>query len=148
MDFLWLIGVSFVGAIFWILNVETAAIYYGGELAWHPLAVGLTAAVGQNLNYIFLYKGGDVLIHRWGWLGKKVEATKKRFRKKLETRYLWLTAVAALIGIPPLVAMVALASGFNKSLRAILLVTFPIRTLRFTILAIFGESIFAWWNAI
>ena len=148
MDFLSLIGLSFVGAIFWVLNVETAAVYYGGELGWHPLAVGLTAAFGQNLNYIFLYKGGDALIHRWTWLGIKVEATKQRFSKQLDTSYLWLTAVAALFGIPPLVAMVALASGFNKSLRAILLVTFPIRTLRFTILAIFGESIFAWWNAI
>jgi hypothetical protein len=146
MDFLSLLGISFVGAIFWLLNVEAAAIYYGGELAWHPLAVGLTAALGQNLNYIFLYKGGDALIHRWKWLGRKVENTRERFSKQMNSGYLWLTAVAALFGIPPVVAMVALASGFNKSLKSILLITYPVRVIRFTILAHFGESLFAWWN--
>jgi hypothetical protein len=146
MAFLSLIGIAFIGSVFWVLNVEAAAIYYGGELAWNPVAVGLTAALGQNLMYIILYKGGDELIHRWQWLGARVEKTRQRFSGHLTSRYLWITAVAALLGIPPVVAMVALASGFNLSMKAILAITYPIRTLRFTILAIFGETLFAWWN--
>lgn len=143
MDFLSLIGISFVSSIVWVVNVEAATVYYGSELGWHPLTVGLTAALGQNLSYILFYRGGAGLAQRWNWLGKKVDQTRRRFQKKLDSSYLWLTAAAALTGIPPAIAMVTLASGFNIPLRSVLLITYPIRAVRFTLFALLGGQIFA-----
>ncbi len=142
MEFLLLIPAGFVGAVFWFVSTEGLSIYYG--TMYHPLAVGITAAVGQNLMYVVLYFGGEQLVNRWAWLGKQVEQLRTRWQRRLETSYLATTALASLTGVPPNAGMVALAAGFRIKFRWLITVTLIFRSIRFTVLAAAGEMIFRW----
>jgi membrane protein YqaA with SNARE-associated domain len=143
-----LLGVAFVGTVFWVVSPEAAAIYYGAELGWNPLLVGATIAVGQIGMYAILYHGGEVMVQRWRWLHGKVMATRTRFLHHMERNYLILAGVGSTTGIPPIVALMALASGFGIPARAMLPVTIVGRTIRFTTLAAAGELLLAWWRAL
>ena len=148
MEALLLIGYSVIGAIFWVINVESLAILYGATRGWNPLLVGVLLATGQNITYVALYFGGDQLIHRWDWLGTRVKKVFDRFGDNLRQRFLGVTALAGLTGLPPAVAMPALAPGAGVKLISVISVTFTTRVIRFTILAWFGEAIYSWWNAL
>lgn len=145
MALLALLGISFVGSVIWVVNTEASAIYYGGELGYSPWLVGAVCAVGQCTAYVFFYYGGEKLIGRWRWLAGKVAKVRARFDPaRVGKGYLITTFVAAIVGLPPAVGMVALASGFGVQLRALLPIAFVGRYIRFTVLAFAGEGIKAW----
>ena len=146
LSVLTLFALSFVGSVVWINPTEGWAMYYGGTLGWNPIAVGLTCTLGQNTMYVLLYFGGERLILRWHWLGRKVERVYRRWSHFFGRGYLPLTAVGGVLGIPPVVAMVALASGFGFRLWSVLSVTLAARFTRFWILAQFGDALFKWWT--
>ena len=124
------------------------AIYYGGTLGWNPLLVGASLALGQNLTYILVYLGGDALVNRWQWLKTKVVKARAKIKGNMERGFLATAAIAGIIGIPPALAMPALAPSFKVSCAKVIAVTFTTRFIRFTLLAIFGESLFAWWSTL
>lgn len=147
MEILTILGLSFVGAVFWVLSTEGLAMYYGA-LGWHPALVGLLCSIGQNANYVVLYFGGKTLIERWTWLREKVGIVEDRYHSWLRQGYLITTFIASLVGLPPVVAMVALAPGFHIRLPVLLTVTLVGRFIRFTVLALSGEALLAWWAAL
>lgn len=146
LQVLTLLGVGFVGSVFWVLSPEAAAIYYGSELGWHPLAVGGVVAFAQAFMYVLLYHFGGVVLKRWGWLSRQVDRTRGRYQSHLERNYLILTLTGSMTGIPPIVALASLASGFDIPLRHFLPTTVLGRVIRFSILAAVGEALVAWWR--
>lgn len=139
---LWLklIVVGCVGSVVWVVNTETMAIYAGSE-GMHPLLVGAYCSLGQNVSYLFLYRGGDWLIRRWGWLQRKIRGISAKLTDASSRRFCAFTVVAALFGVPPIVGMVTLAPAFHVSLGRILTITIPCRAIRFSVLAAFGTAI-------
>lgn len=144
MAILSLLAFSFAGGIVWVFNVESAAVVYGNQGGWHPLVVGLTCAAGQTLAYTFLFHCGDWLYARWRWAGRQVEKTRKKYGDRLSKSFLTFTAPAALIGLPPMTAMAALAGGFQVRLLPLIAIAFSLRLVRFTILAALGDKVSAW----
>lgn len=132
---------SVVGAVFWVISTEGLAITYGTQ-GWNPLLVALLCAGGQNSCYVLVYFGGRELIDSWQRLADAVEKVHDKYGAKLDTGFAWLTAAGSMFGIPPAVGMVALAPGFGLRLPQLLAITFPLRFIRFTILAWAGDSIF------
>lgn len=137
MEIAALVGISFVGTVFWIVNAEASAIYYGSALGFAPLLVGLACASGQTAMYVVLYAGGERLT-RWHWYGSRIERVRERWRPQLERWFLPCAGLAAVLGFPPALAMPALAPGFAVSLVRVLPVLFAGRLLRFTGLAAAG----------
>lgn len=135
LEVLALLGIAFVGSVFWIISPEASAMYYGGKLGWHPLAVGGVVALGQSPMYVLLYFGGERWAMRWNWLARVVRRTRQRFETRMERRYTLLTGLGALFGVPPVIAMCALASAFGvPAIRVIPLVVLC-RVIRFSVLA-------------
>jgi membrane protein YqaA with SNARE-associated domain len=143
-----LAGVAFVGSVFWVVSTEAAAIYYGGPRGWSAPAVGAVCAAAQTAMYLLLYFFGDWALARWAWLQRRVERTRERHASRLETSYLAVTAVAALTGAPPVLAMVSLASSFGVTWRHVLPTACLGRFVRFTTLAWAGDSLLAWWSTL
>jgi len=139
-----LLAFSFAGGIVWLFNVESAAVVYGNQSGWHPLTVGLTCAAGQTLAYTFLFYCGDWLYSRWRWAGKQVAKTRAKYGDRLGRSFLTLTAPAALIGLPPMTAMAALAGGFQVRLLPLVAIAFSLRFVRFTLLAAMGDRLTGW----
>ena len=139
---LWLqlILVGIVGSVFWVVNTETMAMYAGTQ-GMHPLWVGGLCSFGQNIVYIALYVGGDWLIKRWSWLRVKVEFLSEKLSASSSKTFLAVTAMAAVLGVPPIVGMVALAPAFRIPLLHVLAITLPCRAIRFSILAALGPVI-------
>ena len=136
-----MLGIGFVGSIFWFVSPDATAVYYGTVANWHPLLVGVLIATGLCLAYVPVYYGGEQLVRRWSWLERQVTRTRTRYERWMHKGYLVATAAAALIGIPPLLGMVALASGFGIGARPVIIIAFTGRATRFTIMAFLGHSI-------
>ena len=56
--------------------------------------------------------------------------------------------MGALTGVPPVVILSVLAAGFGIPARHYLVLLFPLRFVRFTILAALGPQIGAWFRSI
>lgn len=138
--------VGFVGSLFWVLSPEAAAMYYGSELGWNPLLVGLVITVAQAVMYGLLHGSGGLVLRRWSWLARQVDRTRGRYQAHMDRNYLILTFFGAMTGIPPIVALAILATGFDVSLRRFLPVASLGRFTRFTVLAVAGEAIITWWR--
>jgi membrane protein YqaA with SNARE-associated domain len=138
---------SIIGAVFWVVSTEGLATTFGA-VGWHPLTVGLVCSLGQNVTYVMIYLGGERLIERWEWLQTRIDRVRKRLGERLERSYLALTVIGGLTGLPPIVAMVALAPSMQVRLRTVLTITLPARFLRFTTLAYAGEKILAMWTSL
>ncbi len=143
-----LAGMCFLGGAVWIFNAEATVIVYGAEFGFNPFLVGLVAATAQCAMYVVLYFTGAWIIRHWRWLGKKIEKARDKFASHLEKRYLVATAPAALIGIPPMTAMAALATGFQIRLLPMLTVAFIFRVARFTFLAALGFQLRSFWQSL
>ena len=144
LEVLTLMGIGFVGTIIWPISPEASAVFYGSQLGWSALAVGLTVAVAQLPAYALLYFGGERLVGRWKWLARKVSRTKERLDGQVSGSYLVLTGVGAIFGIPPVIAMCALGSGFEVSARTLMPVVFLGRIVRFSTLAGGGVALSFW----
>jgi len=143
-----LIGIGFVGTILWFINTEATSVVYRVQFGWHPVWIGVVLSLSQNVMYLFLYFGGDRIVRCWTWLGRKVEHVRTRYGQLLDRAYLPTTFVAAIFGIPPVLALVTLASSMGIRLRQLLPITLYGRFVRFFTLAIIGETIFAWWASL
>jgi membrane protein YqaA with SNARE-associated domain len=130
-----LLGIAFVGSVFWLVSPEASSVYYGAKLGWHPLAVGALVAAGQAPMYVMLYYGGERWAMRWKWLARVVARTRRRYQARMERSYMVLTAVGAVTGLPPVIAMCALASAFDIRFARLFPVVVLCRVLRFTVLA-------------
>lgn len=146
LEVLSLAVVGFIGSVFWVLSPEAAAIYYGSELGWSPLMVGGVIACAQLPMYGLLYSFGGLVLRRWRWLARQVDRTRGRYQSHLERNYLLLTLAGATTGIPPIIALAVLASGFDVPLRRLLPVAAVGRVIRFSVLALAGEAILTWWR--
>ncbi|MFT7624465.1 MAG: hypothetical protein ACI9WU_003653, partial [Myxococcota bacterium] len=84
------------------------------------------------------YFGGRQLMVRWAVLQRAVAKIHKRWGSRLDDTFSGLLALGSLIGLPPAVGMVLLAPGFGLPLRTVLMITIPLRFIRFTIVAYAG----------
>ena len=141
LEALALLGIAFVGSVFWVISPEASSVYYGAKLGWHPLAVGGLVALGQGPMYVLLYYGGERWAMRWKWLARVVARTRRRFQSRMERNYMVLTAAGAVTGVPPVIAMCALASAFDVRFARILPLVIVCRVIRFTVLASGGWAI-------
>jgi hypothetical protein len=141
VELLGLAAIAAVGQIAWFVSAEAASILYVRQLGWHPVAVGAVCAGSQVAVHALLYAGGTGLVSRWGRLHRAVERTRERFRSHLEERYLAFSFLAAVVGIPPVMAMAALAGGFGVPARRLLPVTGAGRMVRFTAIAFAGVGL-------
>lgn len=141
-----LVVVGLVGTVIWVLNPEAAAILYGSELGWSPLLVGLVLGGCQALMYALIYGFGELLMRRWAWLARKVEATRTRYRSHLNRNYLLLSFSGAITGVPPIIALSVLAGGFKVPRRTFIPIALVGRVIRFTVLAAVGGALLAWWR--
>ena len=148
MEFLGVLAYSFCGGIVWIFNVEAMAIAMGTRAGWHPLTVGLACAGGQSLAYIFLYYCSHWLLRRWRWFSRGVDRMLDRWGDRFKRSFLLLTAPAALIGLPPMTGMAAVARSFKVRLLPLIAIAFFLRLLRFTLLASTGDAIPRWWSSL
>ncbi len=144
MEILTLYFIALIGTVLWFINAETASVYYGSQLGWNPAFVGLVCALGQCTTFALLYLGGARLLGRWKKLGGKVERLRERYGEHLENRFLLLTAISGVVGLPPLVALSSIAAGFRVPPSHLLVVAALFRWIRFTTLASVGPQIFAW----
>lgn len=145
MAILSLLLLSIAGGVVWVFNVEAAAVLYGSK-GFHPALVGVTCAVGQSIAYTLLYFGGDWLLRRWGWWRRSLERMRARWGERLRKGFLGATATAALIGIPPMTGMAAIAGGFDVRYPPMIAIALGLRTVRFIVLAAAGSRIAAWWH--
>jgi membrane protein YqaA with SNARE-associated domain len=141
LELLTLMGVAWVGSVFWIVSPELLSAVYGSQQGWHPLAVGLACATSQCSVYFLLYRGGDVLAQRWRFLARQIEGVRTRFGERLETSCVGMLLIGGITGLPPVIALVALSPGFGVSVRTMLATTFIARTARFATLAALGEAV-------
>ncbi len=141
METLALLGISFVGSVFWVVSPELSSVYYGAELGWHPLAVGALVSLGQGPMWALLYFGGERWALRWKRLERAVQRTRERFQDRMERNYIGMVALGAVFGLPPLIALSALAAAFDVRLIRLLPVALLGRMVRFSILASGGLAI-------
>ncbi len=141
LETLSLLGIAFVGSVVWLISPEASAVYYGAKLGWHPLAVGVVVAAGQAPMYVMLYFGGERWAMGWRWLARVVARTRRRYQSRMERNYVGLTVLGAIFGIPPVIAMCALASAFDIRPRRILPVVIACRVVRFSVLAGTGWAV-------
>ncbi|NUN15425.1 MAG: hypothetical protein HUU55_17515 [Myxococcales bacterium] len=144
MEILTLIGIGYIGAIFWIISTEVAAVYYCVELGWNPVLVAITCAIGQCGMYATLFSSGGLLLRKWTRFQVLVEKTARRFGTHHRIRYLSIAGFGSVTGIPPMPALAVLAPGFHVPLVGILAVAFVFRSVRFFVLAQFGNVLIPW----
>jgi len=140
LEALSLVGVSFLGTVVWVLSPEATAMLYGSQDRMPAVVVGGLCALGQGSMLALLYYMGGELTERWAWMRKKVERTRNRFEKQLNRSFLWMSVSAGIVGIPPAIAISALAKGFGMRLFPFLFCIVAGRFARFTFLAASGEK--------
>lgn len=145
IDLLAMYGIGLVGSVFWVLNPEVSAVFYG-DRGWHPLWVGLLIGAGQCTTYTGLYFGGEVLARRWQWLRNNIERTRTRYEKHLERGYLTAMLVSAIIGVPPPLIVAGLAGGFGIRWHHVMPVALLGRVIRLGVLAAVGERLLDWFR--
>ena len=139
-----LFGLALVAAMAGILPVWATCIYYTAQLGWSPVLVGVVAATGQCVGYVVLYTAGTGLMAVWPRLARKVEAAREQTLHRLRAGFLPTTACAAVFGVPPMVAVAAIAPAFEIGLLPLVGVAFPGRFIRFAVAAGAGGTLATW----
>jgi membrane protein YqaA with SNARE-associated domain len=134
---------ALVGSVLWFLSPEVLVASYGAA-GHHPLLLAALATAGQNTTYVVIFLSGARLSRRWRWLGERARALENRWGARLARSYKTLMCTAAVVGVPPLLFMVLLAPSFRVSLKTTLLITLSLRMLRFTLLALLGDTVVRW----
>lgn len=142
-----LMGIALVGTVFWVVSPEVSAAYYGSELGWSPLLVGVTVAAAQAPVYTLVYFGGERLAGRWRWLGRQIERARRRLSGRGVRGFLAVSAVAAVTGLPPVIAMCAMGAAWGVPARMLLPVVVAGRVVRFTALAGAAGALLGPWLA-
>ena len=139
-----LFGLAFVAAIAGILPLWATCIYYTARLGWSPALVGTVAATGQCAGYVVLYTAGTSLMRVWPRLARKVEAARETTLARMNSGFLPTTLCAAVLGVPPMLAIAAIAPAFEVGLIPLVGVAFPGRFIRFAVAAGAGGTLTAW----
>lgn len=146
MEVLGLFGICLVGTLVPLVSPEASAVLYGKELGWPPLAVGVVSAAGQSVVYLVMYVAGERVLAKWKKLAAVVDRTRLRYHTHMRRRFGLVSFLAATVGLPPAIAMAALAPGFGISLHLVLSILFVGRVLRFGLLAAGGGWLNQWWG--
>jgi membrane protein YqaA with SNARE-associated domain len=135
VELLALLPVTFAGSVVWFLNPEAASMLYVAAGGFHPLAVGLVAAVGQAAALLVLWSGGRRLRAIWPWLDRQCRRVQVRWGRSLQRSTIPAAAVSGLLGVPPASATAVLAPGLGLPAAVVLPLLIAGRLLRFTALA-------------
>ena len=142
MELIELYLIACVGTVVWVINAEVATMAYAGmEDPYSPLVLGLVATLGQCTSYLIFLYGGKT-IGKLKSIQKLVRRTEERFAEKMKAGFLSLTVTAAILGVPPVIALVLLAKPFGMSAWPVIGIAFAGRIIRFTACAVFGEALF------
>ena len=138
LDFCSLVASGFGGPIlFWIpASTELLAAAVGRQGSLPCSMIGIACALGQCTIMSILYFFGERISRSIACLRKGVAAMPRRH---LEKGKLAMTFGASLAGVPPTVPLFTLASSMCLRLRTMLMIFFPIRTVRFTACGIIGS---------
>lgn len=139
-----LFGLAFVAAIAGILPLWATCIYYTAQLGWSPAWVGMVAATGQCAGYVVLYTAGTGMMRAWPRLARRVDAARETTLHRLSAGFLPTTLSAAILGVPPMLAIAAIAPAFEVGLLPLVGVAFPGRFIRFAVAAGAGGTLTAW----
>lgn len=131
----------FFSGISLVINAEATLMIAASIFAAEPMLAGAAAAGGQAFLLLFLYRYGGGLALRWTWLQKKTDKARRRYETRLENRFLFLGACAALVGVPPLLAMAVLAPSFGARASHFIAVAVPLRFVRFWFVAALGAQL-------
>ncbi len=132
-----LAGIGFVGPIFWPLNPELAVTAYGAHAGGRALAAGLACATGQCALYAVLYVFAGWVLVRFERLARPAERLRARIGER-RALFVPLTAAAALVGIPPAIAVPLVAPGLGARPVPVFGVLWAGRVVRYTLLAALG----------
>ena len=142
MELLELYLIGCVGTVVWVINAELATMAYAGmDDPYSPLVLALVATLGQCTSYVIFLYGGRT-IGKFKSVQRLVERTERRFADKLKAGFMSLTLTAAVLGVPPVIALVLLAKPFGMSAWPIIGIAFGGRLIRFSACAYFGEALF------
>ena len=136
----------FAGGIVWLFNAEGACVLAAGSGRWSPVTVGVVCTLGQTAAYTFLYFGGGWLRDHWRWWRRQLERAEAKWGHVLQRGAVALTAPAALLGVPPMTAMAALAGSFKVRFLWVLVFALTFRSVRFQLLAHAGVELAVWWS--
>lgn len=141
LDMSVLLWVCFLGTLFWPLNPDAAVLVYVGPRGRPLLEAAAVALLGQAVMLLLLQVMGHRLRARWGWLDRKCEAVGVRWGARIKSSSAVVAAVSGLVGIPPSVATVLLASALGIPARRTLPILFVFRGIWFLALGRFGTAI-------
>jgi membrane protein YqaA with SNARE-associated domain len=132
-----LLWIAFIGTVVWPINPDAAVVLYVSR--GHSLAHGVAVALaGQVIMLMLLYHLGHRLRARWAWLDRQCVKVEQRWGKRLTSNGLVVAAISGLVGVPPSVPTVLLASALGVPGRRFLPVMFACRALWFVGLAKLG----------
>ncbi len=134
----------FFSGISLVINAEATLMIAASIFAADPMLAGAAAAFGQAFLLIFLYRYGGGLALRWRWLQRQTDKARRRYEARLEKRFLLFGASAALLGVPPLLAMAVLAPSFGARASHFVAVAVPLRFVRFWFVAALGAQLDDW----
>jgi membrane protein YqaA with SNARE-associated domain len=132
-----LLWIAFVGTVVWPINPDAAFVMYVSRGHSAVLAV-VVALVGQMAMLLLLFHAGHHLRLRWGWLDRQCRKVERRWGERLINNGLLVGLISGLVGIPPSVPTVLLASALGVPARRFLSVMFLARALWFVGLAQLG----------
>jgi membrane protein YqaA with SNARE-associated domain len=132
-----LLWIAFIGTVVWPINPDAAVVVYVSR--GHGLAQGVGVALaGQAVMLLLLHYLGHHLRARWGWLDRQCVKVEQRWGARLTTNGTVVAAISGLVGVPPSVPTVLLASALGIPGRRFLPVLFACRALWFVGLAQLG----------
>ena len=142
-DALVLLWVAFVGTLIVPINPDAAVVIYTGGRG-HPLWEAVVLALtGQLIMLGLLHLAGENLRRRWGWLDRKCASVQLKWGARLVANAPLVAATSGLVGIPPSVATVLVASALGLPARRIFPWLIVFRAIWFVVLARLG-SYFSW----
>ena len=130
-----LLGIGFAGTFVWPISPDAAAAVYAAAKVAHPLAVGVTLALGQGCAHAVLFAFGGQLRRRWSWFDRQCERVRERHATRLARGVAALAVTSGLLGLPPTSITAALAPGLKIPAARLLPLLFAMRVVRFSVLA-------------
>lgn len=122
---------------------EAWAVFIGLVGQRHWLLVAFTLAVGQTIGFTLMYIFGERLLPR---IRKLDQAAKKLNRERIKAHAPWVLALGAVTGVPPHLAMCALAPVLRIPYALLLPITFLGRMVRFGVLAGVPQAFSGWFD--
>lgn len=119
---------------------EATTLLYTKELGWSWPLVGFIAGLAQTAAYAVVFVGGQWML-RWAFLRRQVERVRLKFDRHLRQHFLLVTASSGFAGIPPGLALSAIAAAFHVPFGRYVLVLLAGRVLRMSAVAFAGDEL-------